>query len=153
MKKEYLIKNLITLIYADQTLDPGEKNLMRRICRILDVNTTTLNMWIREVRQKKAAIKVPSGLMERWLFFDVMIAACKADGIIQREERIILERTVGRFGISPETLDQRIQEVDITEIMDRLAREVESPTKQSDEYPHVAETDDEPEYIDDPEEV
>ena len=108
-KKEYLIKNLLCVVSSDGVLDHREDALFMHICKLLSVDMDTIKTWKEEVFNGKVSIKVPKEVESRTLFFDIMISACKADGIIQKQEMKILKKVAVKFGVEEDSLVERIK--------------------------------------------
>ena len=106
--------NLVVASLIDGRIDPAEAWVLRSAARMLDIDDRSAEFWAEMVtRAPKLSLKVPEGKEYRELCMDLMIAACKADGVVRPEEMRMLKQVAPNFGVSPGWLVRKMNAVTI----------------------------------------
>ena len=119
---EVLFKNAVAAILADAVVDEREKTVLERARRLLDIEPGVAKHWIREVGKDPTGIMRSASPQVRDHSLNLMIAACKVDGIIRGRERKLLEKTAADFGIPAGELADRLHTVTFASVHDELNR-------------------------------
>ena len=120
--------NLVVACLVDGRIDPAEAWVLRSAARILGIDDRSAEFWTEMVvRTRKLILKIPEPPKARELCFDLMVAACRADGVVRPEELRMLKKVAPQFGVSGRELVEKVRSLTVEEIEARLSAKAPPP--------------------------
>jgi len=108
---ETAFRNIVIAIVIDRKIRPNEEPFLEQARRLLGLSAERAGQLILRVQEEPREIAVPSAADDRAACFDLMVAACKADGMIHPREEDLLRSIAPQFGVDAAGLRQRLSGV------------------------------------------
>jgi len=132
---EAAFRNLVVTVMIDGKVEPSEKAWVHYARRLLGLEVSTANAIIKEMATKPLRIQVPTHAKEKQLCFDLMVAACKADGKVQDQEMALLKSLGPRFGYTEAEIEEKIKTVTMQSIEKEMGIEEKAPAPHEEPEP------------------
>jgi len=124
-------KNLIVAVMIDGKVEPSEREWVHYARRLLGLDVNTANSYIEQMTTQHLRIQIPKAPDEKELCFDLMVAACKADGTVQPQERALLRKFGPRFGHTQAEIEEKIKTITLQTLEQEVKADMAAALKRA----------------------
>ncbi len=119
--------NLVVASLVDGRIDPSEQWVLRSAAKMLDIDGHLAQSWLEmAVRAPSLRLKVPDTAFGKRMCIDLMIAVCKADGVVRPEEMRMLKKVAPQFRVSTTSLIMKIKDLTLESLEGSLTAAAEA---------------------------